>query len=230
MHEPGQFGVNLITLTQQRRGPCETIRVHSRKCPTGQRAAHSHAAGRSSAGAWCETWLRSGGQPVAVNSPNADFHKANRPPVWGHTRWQWGRGGSAERGDRTPSRPSPVITAAPVLTFFSTNYMGTGCVVTCRRVRWMAASSARRMRSQRDIPQLHGGPTQSACTTTLREDPQQRFPQSVGVGSWPRKSALRAVPYMISSRRLGPAVPHRHAHCSRQALPQASRGKPGWPA
>ena len=36
---------------------------------------------------------------------NADFHKANRPPVWGHTRWQRGRGGSARRDDRTPSRP-----------------------------------------------------------------------------------------------------------------------------
>jgi hypothetical protein len=116
------------------------------------------------------------------------------PPVWGHTRWQWGRGGSAGSGDRTPSRPSPMITAAPILTSFSTNYLGTGCVATCRHVRSMAASSARRMRSQRDIPQLCGGPlqgpTQSACTTTLREDPQQRFPQSVGVGSWPRKSAL----------------------------------------
>ncbi len=61
---------------------------------------------------------------------SADFHKANRPPVWGHTRWQRGRGGSARRGDRTPSRPSPLITAAPVLTFFTTNYMGTGCVAT----------------------------------------------------------------------------------------------------
>ena len=28
------------------------------------------------------------------------------------------------------SRPSPVITAAPVLSFFSTNYMDTGCVAT----------------------------------------------------------------------------------------------------
>jgi hypothetical protein len=137
---------------------------------------------------------------VVVYGPdsNADFHKANRPPVWGHTRRQWGRGGYAGRGDRTPSRPSSVITAAPVLTFFSTNYMGTGCVATCRRMRSMAASSARRMRSQRNIPQLCGGPlrgpTQSACTTTLREDPQQRFHQSVGVGSWPRKSALSAPP------------------------------------
>ena len=50
--------------------------------------------------------------------------------VWGHTRWQRGRGGSARRGDRTPSRPSPMIIAAPVLTFFTTNYMGAGYVAT----------------------------------------------------------------------------------------------------
>jgi hypothetical protein len=31
---------------------------------------------------------------------------------------------------------------------------------------------------------------QSACTTTLRVDSRQRFPQLVGVGSWPQKSAL----------------------------------------
>jgi hypothetical protein len=108
------------------------------------------------------------------------FTKRIVPQSGGHTRWQWGRGGSAGRGDRTPSRPSPVITAAPVLTFFSTNYMGTGCVATCGHVRSMAASSARRMRSQRDIPQLCGGPprgpTQSACTTTLRRRSSGAFP------------------------------------------------------
>jgi malate dehydrogenase (oxaloacetate-decarboxylating) len=132
--------------------------------------------------------------PVIMPLSNADFHKANCPPVWGHTRWQRGRGGFARRGDRTPSRPSPMITAAPVLAFFTTNYMGTACVATPSTRSVDGGVIREKERSQRDIPQLCGGPlrgpTQNACTTRLREDPQQRFSQSVGVGSWPRKSAL----------------------------------------
>ena len=129
---------------------------------------------------------------------SADFHKANRPPVWGSyalAAGTWRLGQAWRSHSITPVAP---ITAAPVLTLFTTNYMGTGCVATPSSVRSMTALSARGMRSQRDIPQLCGGPlrgpTQSACTTTLREDPQQRFPPSVRVGSSPRKSALARRP------------------------------------
>jgi hypothetical protein len=144
--------------------------------------------------------LDGGGAPRTLSGPSPDPGRPLVPiftkrigPQLGHTRWQLGRGGPARRSDRTPSRSSSMITAAPILIFFTTNYMGTGTLPHRRRVRSMAASSARGVRSQRDIPQLCRGPlrglTQSACTTTLRVDPRQRFPQSVGVGCWPRKSA-----------------------------------------
>src|SRR5260370_42269425 len=44
LDEPGKFSVNRIALAQQRRGPCERVRLHSRKCPTLVITPRTHVA------------------------------------------------------------------------------------------------------------------------------------------------------------------------------------------
>jgi CheY-like chemotaxis protein len=125
---------------------------------------------------------------------NADFHTANRPPVWGHMRWQRGRGGSASRGDRTPSRPSPMITAAPVLTFLTTNYMGMGCVATPSTRAVNGGVIREKDEESAGHPPAMRRPAATPDAKRLHNDIARRssavFPSVSRGGSWPRKSAL----------------------------------------